>query len=268
MCGEESGFPSLARSRAAIAIAAAQRRRRRSTPATKPKQGVHEKDEVRREDSFRTFEEILQKAVEQRVDMVVRMFFWAFHFRARCVEPARDQRNAEKKKKKPPQTKTKQKQLLGGDLFHDPSPCKATLVRAVSLLKRYCLGDRPVRVQLLSDEKRCFASGRCNYLDPDLNVGLPVFTIHGNHDDATGAEYMSAVDVLSSAGLVNYFGKVVSRGATWRTGRDGRRTDGPRARAIDRSAPRSPRRTAKGSTPATPHTQPLNTLITPKQKNQ
>jgi DNA repair exonuclease SbcCD nuclease subunit len=79
----------------------------------------------------------------------------------------------------------------------------------VSLLKRYCLGDAPVALQLLSEEKRCFASGRCNYLDPDLNVGLPVFTIHGNHDDATGSEYTSAVDVLSAAGLVNYFGKVV-----------------------------------------------------------
>lgn len=39
-------------------------------------------------------------------------------------------------------------------------------------------------------------------------MGLPVFTIHGNHDDPAGAENLSAVDILSSCNLVNYFGKV------------------------------------------------------------
>jgi len=48
-----------------------------------------------------------------------------------------------------------------------------------------------------------------NFEDPNLNVGLPVFTIHGNHDDPTGADSLSAVDLLSTAGLVNYFGKTV-----------------------------------------------------------
>jgi double-strand break repair protein MRE11 len=37
-----------------------------------------------------------------------------------------------------------------------------------------------------------------------------VFTIHGNHDDPAGQDNLSAVDLLSSCGLVNYFGKVVS----------------------------------------------------------
>jgi double-strand break repair protein MRE11 len=36
-----------------------------------------------------------------------------------------------------------------------------------------------------------------------------VFTIHGNHDDPAGVDNLSAVDFLSSAGLVNYFGKTV-----------------------------------------------------------
>lgn len=26
-----------------------------------------------------------------------------------------------------------------------------------------------------------------NYEDPNLNVGIPVFSIHGNHDDPQGA---------------------------------------------------------------------------------
>ena len=51
-----------------------------------------------------------------------------------------------------------------------------------------------------------------NFADPDFNIGLPVFTIHGNHDDPSGPENVSAVDLLSSSSLVNYFGKVVRHG--------------------------------------------------------
>ena len=38
-----------------------------------------------------------------------------------------------------------------------------------------------------------------------------MFTIHGNHDDPSGADNLSAVDVLSTCALVNYFGKQVTR---------------------------------------------------------
>lgn len=41
-------------------------------------------------------------------------------------------------------------------------------------------------------------------------VDLPVFTIHGNHDDPTrdgGPDLLSAVDLLSMSNLVNYFGR-------------------------------------------------------------
>lgn len=48
-----------------------------------------EKDETRREDSFRAFEEVLQLAVAKRADLV----------------------------------------LLGGDLFHENKPSRGTLVR-------------------------------------------------------------------------------------------------------------------------------------------
>jgi double-strand break repair protein MRE11 len=50
-------------------------------------------------------------------------------------------------------------------------------------------------------------SGVDNTQDPNLNVGLPIFTIHGNHDDPSGPEHYSAVDILSSVHYVNYFGK-------------------------------------------------------------
>jgi hypothetical protein len=52
-----------------------------------------------------------------------------------------------------------------------------------------------------------------NFSNPHINIGLPVFTIHGNHDDPAGQDNLSAVDLLSSCGLVNYFGKQVKQGA-------------------------------------------------------
>ncbi|GIL78160.1 hypothetical protein Vretimale_7536 [Volvox reticuliferus] len=129
--------------------------------------GVWEKDETRRDDSFRAFEEVLQLAVEKRVDML----------------------------------------LLGGDLFHENKPSRSTLVKAIQLLSKYCLNDRPVRFRILSDQSVNFVSGRVNFENPNLNIGLPVFTIHGNHDDPSGQDSLSAVDILSQTGLVNYFGK-------------------------------------------------------------
>lgn len=52
-----------------------------------------------------------------------------------------------------------------------------------------------------------------NFSNPHINIGLPVFTIHGNHDDPAGQDNLSAVDLLSSCGLVNYFGKQVKQKA-------------------------------------------------------
>lgn len=46
-----------------------------------------------------------------------------------------------------------------------------------------------------------------NYEDPNFNISLPVFAIHGNHDDPTGENGLSAMDLLSVTNLINYFGK-------------------------------------------------------------
>jgi len=57
---------------------------------------------------------------------------------------------------------------------------------------------------------------RANFEDPNYNVELPVFSIHGNHDDPvregpTG-EVLAALDILATANLINYFGKSESAG--------------------------------------------------------
>jgi double-strand break repair protein MRE11 len=82
-------------------------------------QGVWEKDEDRKHDSFRAFEELLQMAVEKDVDMV----------------------------------------LLGGDLFHDNKPSRSSVIRCIELLSKYCLGDKPVQFTILSDQAQNFVSG-------------------------------------------------------------------------------------------------------------
>lgn len=72
------------------------------------------------------------------------------------------------------------------------------------------MGDRPIQFEFLSDQSENFkhsAHPIVNFEDPNLNVSLPVFSIHGNHDDPAGAGCYCSLDVLSVSGLVNYFGK-------------------------------------------------------------
>ncbi|EJD05327.1 DNA repair exonuclease [Fomitiporia mediterranea MF3/22] len=137
--------------------------------------GYLERDPVRGRDSFNTFEEILQLAVKHEVDFV----------------------------------------LLAGDLFHENRPSRDCIYRVIALLREHTLGDRPVQVELLSDPDEGKATGftfpAVNYEDPNFNVGIPVFSIHGNHDDPQGAGpegALCALDLLSVTGLLNYMGKI------------------------------------------------------------
>ncbi|KAL4072166.1 Mre11 DNA-binding presumed domain-containing protein [Scleroderma citrinum] len=136
--------------------------------------GYLERDPVRGQDSVNTFKEILQLAVKHDVDFV----------------------------------------LLAGDLFHENRPSRDCLYQVIALLREYTLGDKPIQVELLSDPADGKAAGynfpAINYEDPNLNVAIPVFSIHGNHDDPQGAGpegALCALDVLSASGLINYMGK-------------------------------------------------------------
>lgn len=131
--------------------------------------GAMERDRVRRDDSFIAFEEILATAKAKNVDFI----------------------------------------LHGGDLFHDNKPSRETLHRTLELFRKYCCGDRPVPLKIHSDQKVNFKHnfGTVNYEDPNFNIAMPVFGIHGNHDDPTGENGLSALDLLSVSNLINYFGK-------------------------------------------------------------
>ncbi|KAL1781365.1 hypothetical protein HispidOSU_001441 [Sigmodon hispidus] len=135
--------------------------------------GFMEKDAVRGNDTFVTLDEILRLALENEVDFI----------------------------------------LLGGDLFHENKPSRKTLHNCLELLRKYCMGDRPVQFEVLSDQSVNFGFSRfpwVNYQDGNLNISIPVFSIHGNHDDPTGADALCALDILSCAGFVNHFGRSMS----------------------------------------------------------
>ncbi|XP_008185560.1 LOW QUALITY PROTEIN: double-strand break repair protein MRE11 [Acyrthosiphon pisum] len=132
--------------------------------------GFEEKNLVRADDTFNTFEEVLQLAVKHEVDFI----------------------------------------LLAGDLFHVNQPSVSSLERCISLLRHYCLGDKPINMEFVCDQAEVFKHCNnpiVNFEDQNLNVSIPVFSIHGNHDDPCGYREVSCMDLLSSMGLINYFGK-------------------------------------------------------------
>lgn len=148
--------------------------------------GYAEKDPIRGDDSFRTFQEILEYAKQECVNFV----------------------------------------LLAGDLFHENKPSRNTLYQTMRLLRSYCMGDNPIAFQIVSDQSINFPNfGVVNYEDPNYNIELPVFSIHGNHDDPTrefsgggtntessttcsSFKSLAALDILSASNLLNYFGKM------------------------------------------------------------
>ena len=99
--------------------------------------------------------------------------------------------------------------LLGGDLFHDNKPSRKSLQRAMQILREHCLGDRDVKFEVVSDQSSHFHDKyrTVNYEDPNYNVQLPVFSIHGNHDDPAGDGGLAPLDLLQTVNLVNYFGR-------------------------------------------------------------
>ncbi|PWY66455.1 DNA repair exonuclease [Aspergillus heteromorphus CBS 117.55] len=76
-------------------------------------------------------------------------------------------------------------------------------------IRMNCLGDKPCELEMLSDASENFqgAFNHVNYEDLDINVAIPIFSIHGNHDDPSGEGHLAALDLLQVSGLINYYGR-------------------------------------------------------------
>ncbi|MCJ1321596.1 meiotic recombination [Xylographa vitiligo] len=131
--------------------------------------GYNERDAIRGNDSSNSFHEVMCLAKARDVDMV----------------------------------------LLAGDLFHDNKPSRKSMFEVMRSLRMNCYGEKPCELEMLSDPSECFQGtfNHVNYEDPDINVAIPVFSIHGNHDDPSGEGHLAALDLLQISGLVNYYGR-------------------------------------------------------------
>ncbi|OUT21594.1 DNA repair protein (mre11) [Pichia kudriavzevii] len=134
--------------------------------------GYMENDQIRGDDSWKTFAEILSIGRERDVDFI----------------------------------------LQGGDLFHVNSPTKKSYYHVMRSLREHCWCDKPIEYKLVSDPSDAMAAKHFTYpaeYDMNVNVGMPLYAISGNHDDATGEELLSPLDVLGVSGLLNHFGRVI-----------------------------------------------------------
>ncbi|KAF3936317.1 hypothetical protein ABW19_dt0208842 [Dactylella cylindrospora] len=131
--------------------------------------GYNERDPIRGDDSWKSFHEVMCLAKDHDVDMV----------------------------------------LLAGDLFHENKPSRKSMYQVMRTLRMNCYGEKPCELEVLSDVSTNLQGtfNHVNYEDPDINVAIPVFSIHGNHDDPSGEGHLCALDILQVAGLLNYFGR-------------------------------------------------------------
>lgn len=99
--------------------------------------------------------------------------------------------------------------LLAGDLFHENKPSRKSMYQVMRSIRMNCFGDKPCELEMLSDASENFqgAFNHVNYEDLDINVAIPIFSIHGNHDDPSGEGHLAAMDLLQVSGLLNYYGR-------------------------------------------------------------
>jgi double-strand break repair protein MRE11 len=77
--------------------------------------------------------------------------------------------------------------LQVGDLFHDNRPSRYCINRTINILRKHIVDK--------------------NITQSTYKVKIPVICIHGNHDDPSGINKISTLDILQSAGLIQYIGK-------------------------------------------------------------
>ena len=92
--------------------------------------------------------------------------------------------------------------LQAGDLFHEAIPTQETMFNTMRILKKHVLGDGDMQFETTNYKDPNFAS-------ENINIALPIFAIHGNHDIPVTQSNRSTLELLSISGYINYFGKVL-----------------------------------------------------------
>lgn len=87
--------------------------------------------------------------------------------------------------------------LLGGDLFHDLNPSQESLYKCLKILKEKIFGDKQIDYETFWEDQAP------NYSNENMNISLPIFIIHGNHDYPSN-EYgnLSTLDLLHAGNYV------------------------------------------------------------------
>ena len=125
--------------------------------------GYKEADPVIGNDSFRTFDEMLETANNLSVDFV----------------------------------------LLGGDLFHDSRPTASCYHKASQILNKHIFGDNKINSASKLSQTESVTNRvtfethnyeDANYMSKNHLIKMPVFSIHGNHDSPIGLDLLSSMD--------------------------------------------------------------------------
>ncbi|KAJ1610671.1 DNA repair and meiosis protein [Cryptosporidium canis] len=96
--------------------------------------------------------------------------------------------------------------LHSGDLFDVAKPSKYIMYKVMNIIREYCMGSNKIKFKALSKRDSSTVSGY-NWEIGDANVSIPLFGIHGNHDDPGEEGLLSPLDILESARFMNYIGK-------------------------------------------------------------
>lgn len=89
--------------------------------------------------------------------------------------------------------------LIGGDMFDVAQPSQDIIYNTMKIMQPFVFSDRFIKFSICSDNKP-------NLLDPNFNIGLPIFSINGNHDCIT-EQNLTILDVLHESKYLNLIGK-------------------------------------------------------------
>jgi len=98
----------------------------------------------------------------------------------------------------------------GGDLFHEHRPSADTYFKTSQIFNKYVFGQGLPESVIYERKFKISGYDSANFLDKHFRVMMPIFSIHGNHDDPVGLEVFSSLDQCKVNNYVNYFGKTMN----------------------------------------------------------